>query len=107
VCIDVYAASEEGLGLAYLDPLPSITGGAVFLYPSLDEAALPQVLLVPPSHQHHHVSVIGNAIPIYVKIRIQILLFVLHVSAHNLIMAAWRDYCFSKHFPRHVLCLPM
>ncbi|DBB07884.1 TPA: hypothetical protein ACH3X3_009279 [Trebouxia sp. C0006] len=42
VCIDVYAASEEGLGLAYLDPLPSITGGAVFLYPSLDEAALPQ-----------------------------------------------------------------
>ncbi|KAL0031778.1 hypothetical protein WJX79_006935 [Trebouxia sp. C0005] len=42
VCIDVYAASDEGLGLTFMQPLTSITGGAVFLYPSLDEAALPQ-----------------------------------------------------------------
>jgi len=47
VCIDVYAASEEGLGLAYMEPLSSATGGAVFLYIWLDQAALPQVTASP------------------------------------------------------------
>ena len=42
VCIDLYAASEEGMGLAFLEPLGSITGGATYLYPALDEATLPQ-----------------------------------------------------------------
>ena len=41
--MDVYAASEEGLGLAYIQPLTSVSGGAMLLYPSLTEAALPQV----------------------------------------------------------------
>lgn len=41
--MDVYAASEEGLGLAYIQPVTSVTGGAMLLYPSLSEAALPQV----------------------------------------------------------------
>ena len=43
VCIDVYAASEEGMGLAFVEPLCSLTGGALLLYPSVDSAALPQV----------------------------------------------------------------
>lgn len=43
VCIDVFAASNDGVGLAYLEPLSSISGGAMFLYPSLEDAALPQV----------------------------------------------------------------
>ncbi|KAL3139738.1 hypothetical protein ABBQ38_004043 [Trebouxia sp. C0009 RCD-2024] len=42
VCVDVYAASEEGLGLAYIQPLSSVSGGAMLLYFSLTEAALPQ-----------------------------------------------------------------
>lgn len=41
--MDVYAASEEGLGLAYIQPLSSVTGGVMLLYPSLADAALPQV----------------------------------------------------------------
>lgn len=41
--MDVYAASEEGLGLAYIQPLSSTSGGVMLLYPSLADAALPQV----------------------------------------------------------------
>ena len=41
--MDVYAASEEGLGLAYIQPLSSVSGGSMLLYPSLADAALPQV----------------------------------------------------------------
>lgn len=43
VSIDVFAASEEGMGLTFLEPLNSITGGATYLYHVLDEANLPQV----------------------------------------------------------------
>lgn len=43
VCVDVYAASEEGLGLAYIQPLSRVSGGVMLLYPSLADAALPQV----------------------------------------------------------------
>lgn len=43
MCVDVYAASEEGLGLAYIQPLSSVSGGVMLLYPSLADAALPQV----------------------------------------------------------------
>lgn len=39
----MYAASEEGLGLAYIQPLSSVSGGVMLLYPSLANAALPQV----------------------------------------------------------------
>lgn len=42
VSIDVFAASEEGMGLTFLEPLNSITGGATYLYHALDEANLPQ-----------------------------------------------------------------
>ena len=41
--MDVYAASEEGLGLAYIQPLSSVSGGVMLLYASLADAALPQV----------------------------------------------------------------
>jgi len=86
VCIDVYAASEEGLGLAYMQPLTTITGGAVFLYPSLDEAALPQVFFchqlimslscqLPSICDKYHPDSASPA-------------GLLHVSAQSLIMAA-------------------
>lgn len=42
VSIDLYAASEEGVGLTYLEPLSSTTGGVTYLYPALAEANLPQ-----------------------------------------------------------------
>lgn len=45
ICVDLYAASEEGVGLTFLEPLGSITGGATYLYPALDEATLPQVAM--------------------------------------------------------------
>ena len=44
VCTDVYIVSPEGCGLHLLEPLTAATGGAVYLYPSLEKAALPQVL---------------------------------------------------------------
>lgn len=52
--MDVYAASEEGLGLAYIQALTSVTGGAILLYPSLTDAALPQVC--------HHYNLIMESI---------------------------------------------
>ncbi|KAK9823450.1 hypothetical protein WJX72_002854 [[Myrmecia] bisecta] len=42
VCVDVYAASAEAVGLQFIAPLASSSGGAVYLYPALDQAALPQ-----------------------------------------------------------------
>ena len=42
VSVDIFAASEEGMGLTFLEPLNSITGGATYLYHALDEANLPQ-----------------------------------------------------------------
>jgi len=91
----VYAASKEGMGLAYMQPLTSITGGAVFLYPSIDEAALPQVLLVPPSHQL--IVSLSCQLPSICDIYSPDSASpagVLHMSARNLIMAGWaRDCC--------------
>ena len=43
VCIDVFAVSAEGCGLAAIEPLAAATGGAMFLYPCVEDAALPQV----------------------------------------------------------------
>lgn len=45
VSVSLYAACEDGMGLTYLEPLSSITGGALHLYPAVDEANLPQVSL--------------------------------------------------------------
>ncbi|KAG2486738.1 hypothetical protein HYH03_014664 [Edaphochlamys debaryana] len=42
VCVDLFAVSQGALGLRFLDPLCSSTGGAVYLYPSVDESAMPQ-----------------------------------------------------------------
>ena len=44
ICIDLYIVSPAAVGLRCLEPLAISSGGAVYLYPSLDEAALPQVL---------------------------------------------------------------
>ena len=52
MCIDLYAASEEGMGLAFLQPLCTTTGGSLCLYPSLEEAALPQVILTSPASSY-------------------------------------------------------
>ncbi len=42
-CLDLYAVGSSAcLGLRELEPLANGTGGALFLYPSLDAAALPQ-----------------------------------------------------------------
>lgn len=48
VCIDLYVVSEAGCGLSAIEPLTVSTGGLLFLYPTPQQAALPQVL-VPPS----------------------------------------------------------
>lgn len=53
--MDVYAASEEGLGLAYIQPLSSVSGGVMLLYPSLADAALPQVC----NHSSYHTRLMG------------------------------------------------
>jgi Sec23/Sec24 trunk domain len=42
VCIDIYAITPRALGLHCIDPLALNSGGAVYLYPSSEEAALPQ-----------------------------------------------------------------
>ena len=44
VCIDLYVASPAAVGLRCLEPLAVSSGGVVYLYPSLEESALPQVL---------------------------------------------------------------
>ena len=43
ICIDLYVVSPTAVGLRCLEPLAVSSGGAVYLYPSLEEAALPQV----------------------------------------------------------------
>jgi hypothetical protein len=43
VCIDLHAVGATALGLPVLGQLPNASGGAMFLYPSPDEAAMPQV----------------------------------------------------------------
>lgn len=43
VCIDVFVVSAVGCGLSAIEPLAAATGGAMFLYPNLEQAALPQV----------------------------------------------------------------
>ena len=45
VCIDLYVASPAAAGLRCLEPLAVSSGGVAYLYPSLVESALPQVLL--------------------------------------------------------------
>ena len=47
VCVDVYAASEGGCGLAQLHALATRSGGALYLYPRIDAAALPQASHAP------------------------------------------------------------
>lgn len=44
VCVDIFVAGVRHAGLAQLEPLANSTGGALFLYPSLEEAAMPQDL---------------------------------------------------------------
>ena len=48
VCIDVFVVSAVGCGLSAIEPLAAATGGAMFLYPTLEQAALPQVAPPPP-----------------------------------------------------------
>ncbi len=43
VSVDVYAASAGSCGLAQLGALASASGGALYLYPRIEAAALPQV----------------------------------------------------------------
>ena len=42
VNIDLYAAANGFIGLQTLEALPNGTGGAMYLYPSVEEATLPQ-----------------------------------------------------------------
>ncbi|GIL48469.1 hypothetical protein Vafri_4983 [Volvox africanus] len=42
VCVDLFSVSSGALGLRYLAPLCSSTGGGIYLYPSVDESAMPQ-----------------------------------------------------------------
>eukprot|EP00200_Dunaliella_tertiolecta_P008044 CAMPEP_0202381876 /NCGR_PEP_ID=MMETSP1127-20130417/39382_1 /ASSEMBLY_ACC=CAM_ASM_000462 /TAXON_ID=3047 /ORGANISM="Dunaliella tertiolecta, Strain CCMP1320" /LENGTH=964 /DNA_ID=CAMNT_0048980955 /DNA_START=356 /DNA_END=3245 /DNA_ORIENTATION=- len=51
-CCDVYAVSSCAVGLDYLAPLPNSTGGAIFLYTSVDDSALPQDIYRRLSGQH-------------------------------------------------------
>lgn len=44
VVVDVYAAARGYVGLQTLEPLVNSTGGALYLYPSAEEATLPQDL---------------------------------------------------------------
>lgn len=44
VVVDVYAAARGFVGLQTLEPLVNSTGGALYLYPSAEEATLPQDL---------------------------------------------------------------
>ncbi|KAF6265854.1 hypothetical protein COO60DRAFT_1697553 [Scenedesmus sp. NREL 46B-D3] len=44
VVVDVYAAARGYIGLQTLEPLVNSTGGALYLYPSAEEATLPQDL---------------------------------------------------------------
>ncbi len=54
VCIDVFVVSAVGCGLSAIEPLAAATGGAMFLYPNLEQAALPQVAPHPsPSSEKH------------------------------------------------------
>jgi hypothetical protein len=48
VCIDLYVASPSAVGLRCLEPLAVSSGGVAYLYPSLEESALPQVLAQTP-----------------------------------------------------------
>ena len=51
VCIDLYVASPAAVGLRCLQPLAVSSGGVAYLYPSLEESALPQVIApVSPAH---------------------------------------------------------
>ncbi len=42
-CVDLYAVSPQSVGLSVLEPLCNSTGGAMYLYTSADDSALPQV----------------------------------------------------------------
>ncbi|KXZ54187.1 hypothetical protein GPECTOR_5g282 [Gonium pectorale] len=42
VSCDLFAVSPSGLGLRWLAPLAGSTGGSLYLYPSVDESAMPQ-----------------------------------------------------------------
>jgi hypothetical protein len=44
IVVDVYAAARGYVGLQTLEPLVNSTGGALYLYPSAEEATLPQDL---------------------------------------------------------------
>jgi hypothetical protein len=44
VMVDVFAAARGFVGLQTLEPLVNSTGGALYLYPSAEEATLPQDL---------------------------------------------------------------
>jgi hypothetical protein len=44
IVVDVYAAAKGYVGLQTLEPLVNSTGGALYLYPSAQEATLPQDL---------------------------------------------------------------
>lgn len=45
VSVDIYAVSSASCGLDSLEPLASRSGGVMYLYPHVDAAALPQVVL--------------------------------------------------------------
>ena len=45
VSVDVYVASSESCGLDLIEPLAGSSGGALLFYPTLEQAALPQVSL--------------------------------------------------------------
>lgn len=44
IVVDVFAAARGYVGLQTLEPLVNSTGGALYLYPSAEEATLPQDL---------------------------------------------------------------
>ena len=43
VCVEVYVASPSSCSLELMEPLASNSGGILHLYPTLEQAALPQV----------------------------------------------------------------
>ena len=45
VCMDIFAACPHSLDLQQLAPVATNSGGSIYLYPVLEDAAMPQVTL--------------------------------------------------------------
>eukprot|EP00195_Chlamydomonas_chlamydogama_P017072 CAMPEP_0202896248 /NCGR_PEP_ID=MMETSP1392-20130828/5266_1 /ASSEMBLY_ACC=CAM_ASM_000868 /TAXON_ID=225041 /ORGANISM="Chlamydomonas chlamydogama, Strain SAG 11-48b" /LENGTH=777 /DNA_ID=CAMNT_0049581523 /DNA_START=303 /DNA_END=2636 /DNA_ORIENTATION=+ len=52
VCVDMFAISAGAVGLPVMEPVCNASGGAIYLYTSVDESALPQDVYRRLSGQH-------------------------------------------------------